>query len=618
MDKKQERMQLLEAQVRRLQRRIEALTPRSNVYSWSRVAIFFVGIALTVVLLIGSLWWLAIPVFVVSMILFGVVAHFHGLIDHSIARHTLWLHIKTAHIARMRLDWERIPAVFSEPPVEGHPFEMDIDITGQRSIHRLVNTGVSREGMARLRDWLLQTSPDLDTIQQRQALVRELTPMTRFRDRLTLNSLLASGGKFEQLEGKRLLQWLDQPSTSSSSLRTLFWISSALNIATVVLFLLGLFNIIPMFWQYTLAASVILFFATANQRGDIFEDASYLRYGFGTLSLIFSYLEKYPYGSHPRLQALCQPFHDKRETGPSAVLKGTARVASASTLKNNGIIWLVVNAFVPWDLYCARQLIHYKAQLRSRLPIWLDTWYELEAISSLSAFAYLNPEYILPEVKAAEQLQSAGRPPFEVDHLGHPLLAVEKKVTNSFTMNELGEVVIITGSNMAGKSTFLRTLGVNLCLAYAGGPVCAHSFTSTLFRLFTCIRVTDSVTDGYSYFYAEVRRLHALLDALKEPGQLPLFFLVDEIFKGTNNRERLIGSRSFVKSLVGHNCVGLISTHDLELVNLAESVPQVQNKHFREEVIEGQMAFDYVLREGPCPTTNALKIMAMEGLPIDG
>ncbi|HEX3641991.1 MAG TPA: hypothetical protein VHV10_11930, partial [Ktedonobacteraceae bacterium] len=176
---------------------------------------------------------------------------------------------------------------------------------------------------------------------------------------------------------------------------------------------------------------------------------------------------------------------------------------------------------------------------------------------------------------------------------------------------------IITGSNMAGKSTFLRTLGVNLCLAYAGGPVNASMLQTSLFRLFTCIRVTDSVTDGYSYFYAEVKRLRALLDALAEPDQLPVFFLVDEIFKGTNNRERLIGSRSYVRAIVGRNCVGAISTHDLELVKLADVVPQVKNYHFREEVIDGRLVFDYILRPGPCPTTNALKIMQMEGLPVE-
>jgi DNA mismatch repair ATPase MutS len=207
---------------------------------------------------------------------------------------------------------------------------------------------------------------------------------------------------------------------------------------------------------------------------------------------------------------------------------------------------------------------------------------------------------------------------FRANGLGHPLIRDEKKVTNDFKIDKSGEVLILTGSNMAGKSTFLRTIGVNLCLAYAGGPVNARHMQTSLFRLFTCIRVTDSVTDGYSYFYAEVRRLRALLDALNQPEKLPLFFLIDEIFKGTNNKERLIGSRSFVKALTGRNCVGAISTHDLELVKLEGTVPQVRNLHFREEVVDGQLTFDYILRPGPCPTTNALKIMAMEGLPIEG
>jgi DNA mismatch repair ATPase MutS len=206
---------------------------------------------------------------------------------------------------------------------------------------------------------------------------------------------------------------------------------------------------------------------------------------------------------------------------------------------------------------------------------------------------------------------------FSGKDLGHPLIPDEKKVTNDFTINELGEVIIITGSNMAGKSTFLRILGVNLCLAYAGGPVNASMLQTSLFRLFTCIRVADSVIDGYSYFYAEVKRLRALLDALAEPDQLPVFFLVDEIFRGTNNRERLIGGRSYIRALVGNNCIGAISTHDLELVKLAEIVPQIKNHHFREEVIDGRLVFDYVLRPGPCPTTNALKIMQMEGLPVE-
>jgi DNA mismatch repair ATPase MutS len=243
----------------------------------------------------------------------------------------------------------------------------------------------------------------------------------------------------------------------------------------------------------------------------------------------------------------------------------------------------------------------------------LHVWFELEALCSLATFAYLNPEYTMPEVVSHEEQAVL----FAAQTLGHPLLPVEKKVSNSFSLDRSGEVIIVTGSNMAGKSTFLRTLGINLCLAYAGGPVNAQRLRVSLFRIFTCIRVSDSVTEGYSYFYAEVRRLRRLLDALEQPNEYPLFFLIDEIFKGTNNRERLIGSRSYIRALVGRNCVGAISTHDLELVKLAESVPQVQNYHFREEVVNGNMVFDYILRSGPCPTTNALKIMQMEGLPIE-
>jgi len=224
---------------------------------------------------------------------------------------------------------------------------------------------------------------------------------------------------------------------------------------------------------------------------------------------------------------------------------------------------------------------------------------------------------VLPEVTSCAD-QDSDNIAMRVRGLGHPLIPEEHKVVNDFAINELGEIDIITGSNMSGKSTFLRTLGINLCLAYAGGPVNASTFKISLFRLFTCIKISDSVTEGYSYFYAEVRRLKALLNELESSdSHMPLFFLIDEIFKGTNNRERRIGSESYISALTGRDCLGVISTHDLELVKLADKLPEIRNYHFKEDVIDGEMVFDYVLRPGPSPTTNALKIMLMEGLPVD-
>jgi len=154
-------------------------------------------------------------------------------------------------------------------------------------------------------------------------------------------------------------------------------------------------------------------------------------------------------------------------------------------------------------------------------------------------------------------------------------------------------------------------------LAYAGAPVNADKLDTSLFRLFTCIKVSDSVQDGLSYFYAEVKRLQALLGAASIEGELPVLFLIDEIFRGTNSRERLIGSRSYIRALSHSTAVGLVATHDLELIKLADEIPGVVNHHFREEVHAGRMVFDYRLRPGPCPTTNALTIMRLEGLPVD-
>jgi ABC-type multidrug transport system fused ATPase/permease subunit len=614
VDKRQERLDLLERQMDRLSRRIDRLDRRSNRLSWTRVAIFFGGLALSVLAFFVN-GWLSAALAVVTLLAFGIAAYYHGKIDRGLARHSVLLHIRRTQIASMRLDWEHIPDLYQPKPRAEHPFEVDLDITGPYSLHRLLNTAVSWEGSTRLANWLLETRPDLAAIRRRQELVCELTPLVRFRDKLLLHSLIASRHMAEQVEGKRLLRWLAQH-TSSNKLPLLFWATTLLNALTLILLVLSFFVAMPQLWIFTLLGGLFLFFTTAKQRGDIFEDASYLRYTFATLSAVFTYLERYPYGQHVHVKQLCEPFFRRRDQSPSRLLQRIGRIASAATLKSNGLLWLIVNALVPWDVYCAYRLSQSKEQIAQRMPSWLHVWFELEALCSLATFAYLNPEYTLPEVVLNEEPdEHAVR--VEAQDLGHPLIPVEKKVVNSFELNKMGEVIIITGSNMAGKSTFLRMLGVNLCLAYAGGPVDAKKLRTSLFRIFTCIKVSDSVTEGYSYFYAEVRRLRRLLDALEQSDDYPLFFLIDEIFKGTNNRERLIGSRAYIRALVGHNCVGAISTHDLELVKLADSLPQVQNYHFREEVVDGNMVFDYILRPGPCPTTNALKIMQMEGLPIE-
>jgi DNA mismatch repair ATPase MutS len=307
---------------------------------------------------------------------------------------------------------------------------------------------------------------------------------------------------------------------------------------------------------------------------------------------------------------LCQPFL-QADQRPSQQLKQVSRLVAAAGLTQNPALALALHLISPWNLYFAYRMEQYKADLADLLPQWLEVWFELEALSSLAGLAYLNPNYAFPTISVDQ-----AAPLFQAQQLGHPLLPRGAKVCNDFTLTAPGEVIILTGSNMSGKSSFLRTVGVNLRLAYAGGPVDAADCQVRLLRLFSCLNVSDSVTDGISYFYAEVKRLKALLKELEQDNGYPLCYLIDEIFRGTNNRERYLGSLAYIRTLVGQHGAGLIATHDLELVKLADEIARIKNYHFREDVVEGRMVFDYQLRPGPCPTTNALRIMALEGLPV--
>ncbi len=613
MTRKQARKQALENQIARLNKRIVQLDNRSNRYSWIRLAIFFIGLGLSLLAFIGLNFWWGIAGVVVTLALFVIVAWYHRQIDQAIRRYRVWVYLKSAQIARMELDWGRIPEVVKVVGSD-HPFEFDLDITGERSLHRLINASVSQEGSERLRSWLLQRKPDLEVIRKRQELLQELIPATLFRDKLQMKGLLASRNLNNQWEGKKLLSWLEAQGVN----KALKWdlvVGSILAGMTIVLFGLNLFLGTPQLWIFSFVAYVIFFFTRSKDTGDTFEDALYLQESFVKLSNVLEFLEKYPYRSKKRLKHLCLPIAEDAEARPSSLFSRVAWITTAASLQKNPLLGLAINIVVPWAFFCAYLLDQSKDQLAQRLPQWLDIWFELEATCSLANFAYLNPDYTFPELERERQADQ--RITFQAVQLGHPLIPDERRVANDIALEHVGQVLLITGSNMAGKSSFLRTVGVNLCLAYAGSVVNAELLRSSLFRIFTCIKVSDSVTDGYSYFYAEVKRLRALLTELDRPDSMPLFFLVDEIFKGTNNRERLIGSSAFIRALIGKNCLGAITTHDLELVRLADSIPQISNKHFREEVIDGEMVFDYKLREGPSPTTNALKIMQLEGLPIE-
>lgn len=577
----------------------------SRRFSVVRMLIFLGTVMLCILAVYGineAAGWMMIGL---GIIAFNIVASYHRRLDRAMARHKIWLQLKTAQRARMQLDWPAIPSPPFAPIENEHPFAGDLDLAGQKSLQHLIDLAISREGSQRLKNWLFAAVPQPELIQRRQTLVRELTPMSRFRDKLLLNFALTTR---EPLQGQKFLAWLHEETPRSPRwLLPLFWVLAALNIA---LFALNSFGVLPRYWLMTLFIYGGLYLMNAERIKEIFEEAIFLDEELNKFGALLLYLEKYPYGKNLHLKNLCQPLLVAKKR-PSAQMKKIKLIVTAIGMRMNPIVRAILNIVVPWDFYCAHLFDEQKSRLAKDLPVWLDICFELEALAALANFAYLNPEYDFPEIVVAGSERI-----FQAQGLGHPLIPAKQRVSNDFSMCRAGELAMITGSNMSGKSTFLKTLGINLSLAYAGGPVCAGRLQTSLFRLFTCVKVNDSVTDGFSFFYAEVRRLKALLDELQKEHAYPLFFLIDEIFKGTNNRERLIGSRSYIRALAGQNGAGAISTHDLELTTLANTLPNLLNYHFREEVIDGRMVFDYKLHDGPCPTTNAVKIMKLAGLPV--
>jgi hypothetical protein len=445
-------------------------------------------------------------------------------------------------------------------------------------------------------------------------LIRELTPLSLLRDRLSLE---AQAVDESDIDGRRLLALL-QKRVDDSSLVPMLVTETVLAILTAGLLLADLSQGIGNYWMLSFGLYAFLFLSVRSRSEEIFDHAQSLHRQLERLSAVLGYVERRSYRASPQLAELCRPLLQK-DSRPSATLKQAASIMNRLSVRAHPLVHYLINAIGPWDLVHTYRLQRLQDRISAVAPMWFETLAELDAAASLATFAYLHPDYPWPALhRSADRPPSNGdRPILDAHKLAHPLIPATVRVGNDILLQGRGHILLVTGSNMSGKSTFLRTLGINTCLAQAGAPVCAESFRWSLVRIGSCIRVDDSLDGGLSFFYAEVKRLKTILDSTQNEQGPPVLWLIDEVFKGTNNRERLIGGRALIATLAGGNGFGLVTTHDLELAELERQLPNVTNVHFQETVAEGALHFDYRLRPGPCPTTNALRIMALEGLPVE-
>jgi len=603
---KESTIKSLEHQIHRLNERLKLLETRTDKYSWNRLKIFISFFIASVLLFSCSgsvLGWIVIAV---GSSLFSITVHFHNKLIYAISRYKLYINIKTAHLARVQLDWNKLPESI-ETIINAHPFEIDLDLVGKRSLHRLLNISHSKEGSNLLRTYLLETKPEYPKVLKRQRLVKELMPLSLFRDKFLLKALSVSRKKFE---GEKIVSWLNNIETKKTSLLLLL-VASALILSYAILFAFFSLGLITAVWLFPFVLYLTFYMWFSKRTEELFKSTELIEDELSKVRILFEHIENIPLSNRNEVRKFLSCIFNN-EQRPSLLLKRLEKLSGMIAARGNPFFKIILNILMPWDVYLSIRLLKCRDEIKDHLKEWLNVLYELDVLNSLANFAYLNPTYTFPEILQRDNSKYV----FVSNSLGHPLISESKKITNDFSMQKGKEIVIITGSNMSGKSTFIKTIGVNLCLAYSGAPVNADKLKVSLFRLFTCIKVTDSVTDGISYFYAEVRRLKELLDEAKVKCSKPLFFLIDEIFSGTNNKERSIGSRAYIKALSELEVCGAVATHDLNLINLEKDIKCVSNFHFREDISNGKMVFDYKFHPGPCPTTNAIRVMQLAGLPV--
>ena len=467
---------------------------------------------------------------------------------------------------------------------------------------QLINRSATQSGKTTLAQWLSNPSAKPELL-ERQAAVQELTHLTDWRQTFQAHGLQHAASE-ENLS--TLLSWMNEPpALPRRGLYTALCYGLALlTTATIVLYfttgLLGygalLLLVVNGFILWTTAEV-----ALATHRKTTQSVAALRAY-----QQMFVSVEKQSFASESLRHAQAQLHH---QGVPASRQISQLRYILDNFDARANLFYHIFNLVLLLDVFWLLRADRWKQRVQGDVAQWFEAISRVEALSGLASFAFANPTFVFPTI--AEQpflLRAIG--------MGHCLIPPTQRVSNDFTTQDRGTITIITGSNMSGKSTFLRTVGVNVVLALAGAPVCAEEFEVSVLQVFTSMRTQDSLEENVSSFYAELRRLRQLLDLLQAP-ELPVLFMLDEILKGTNSHDRHHGAASLIKQLSKLEATGFVSTHDLELGRLEDTLPRVKNYSFTSTIKQDEIHFDYRLREGVCQSFNASKLMAQMGIVLE-
>ncbi|MHA3771341.1 MutS family DNA mismatch repair protein [Verrucomicrobiota bacterium sgz303538] len=575
-----------------------ALEGVSRRYSNLRLAAFLFALAAPIIAYNSGHLLIAAGALAAGVVCFVLLMIRHGVIIDKLEAARWLMQINQQGLDRINGDWKSLTQQGSEFLDRAHPYAVDLDVFGPRSLFQWICATHSPQGQTRLAQFLSQRAA-LDEIPARQQALAELADKLDWRQQLE-----QSATSMEGTEWKPLLAWAESSATPWFHDGTARWVR-CLPVVTLIVggvaYAMGA-GLFPLTLLLTL--QMLLAGGVGKSLRPHITTLEKQQQPLGALEDSVALVEQAEFTAdlNQRLKgAIC--------AGDYSAAKEISSLRSTAgwlQMRNNPPVHFVLSTFFLWDLQWVARAEQWRKRNGGRIRSWITSLAEFEALGSLAIIPFENPEWPFPKVTEHRAEHFDG-----VD-LGHPLLPKDVRVTNSLQIERPGSVCIITGSNMSGKSTFLRTVGVNLVLAYAGAPVCARSLGCAYMSLNTSMRVTDDLGAGVSSFYAELLRVKTIIEASRIE---PVFWLIDEIFRGTNSRDRIAGAREVLKELSAMNAIGLVSTHDLELSQLAQDAPErFRNYHFSEQYTESDIVFDHRLKPGESQTTNAVYLMKHLGI----
>ncbi|HSK09205.1 MAG TPA: hypothetical protein VK911_06490 [Vicinamibacterales bacterium] len=587
----------------------QRLAGRSRRISMARVAVFLAAAALVLAALPGggAVSELGITAGAAGFLAFFALVYWHSRVDAAERRASAFVATHEEAAARVERRWADLPPPRPSPAEPHHPYAEDLDLFGRASLFTLLGSAGTEAGRQALGRWLLEGAAPAE-IRARQEAVRELAGRAEWRELLAATARLVEANPHEL---DVFLAWAASPPWLAAR-PGLLWTARAASASTVLLALLHLLGAIPHpFWIYPLIVAVGLMAAYERRIHHRFSQAFSRERIFHEHAALFAHLAGSRFAS-PRLRQLVAQLHTSGLSAPEE-MAALGRLMRLADLRFQALFHFLINVLTLWDFHVLDALERWQARAGSHLRQWFDALGEAEALAALAWLAHDNPSWAFPVVEEA-----AGR--LTAEALGHPLLPDHQRVANDVEVGPRGTCLLVTGSNMSGKSTLLRAIGVNVVLAQAGGVVCARRLVMPPVAPFTSMRVQDSLAEGVSYFMAALRRLRLLVTEAERAREqaAPLLYLLDEILQGTNTAERQVAVRRIMAHLLGLPAIGAVTTHDLELANAPELADRCRPVHFTEGVAtEGEgvkLSFDYRLRPGVATSRNALKLLQLMGL----